>query len=166
LQFPGAGDNNFLFTIKKTLKMEQSPPVPPQGSSLFEMDLDAAAQNHLNTISKWGKFIAITVLIIIALGLLGLATQYERIMERVKDFIALDDRLTGILIAIVLVFAGLAVTSLIYLLRACILIRQGLVTQNTDRIGDGFKAFKVVFIISIIFSSLAILSAIFSMINS
>jgi len=145
---------------------EQQPPVLPQGTSLFEMDIDAAGQNHLNSISKWGKFIAITLLVIVALGVIGLAAQYQQFINRIGDLMAFDKSAAGIILAIVIVFIGIILVFLFFLLRACTLIKQGLVTQNSDRIADGFKAMKVVFTLGIIFSSLSILSTIFTLFNS
>ncbi len=150
--------------------MDQTPPVPPpppgQGTSLFDMDIDAVGQNHLNTISKWGKFISITLLIIILLCILLMATQYQALMDRVGDLMSIDRQAVGIVLAIVLVVIGLVLALLFFLLRACSLIKQGLITQSSDRIADGFRAMKVVFTIGIIFSALSILSTIITLVNS
>jgi hypothetical protein len=59
----------------------------------------------------------------------------------------------------------LCITWLIYLLRACTLIKQGLLSQNSDRIAEGFKALKTVFSIGIIFSVLSILTTLLAMVN-
>ncbi len=147
--------------------MEQQPPAPPPPeNSLFEMELDAGAQNRLNTISKWGKFIAITGLILVIVVVIALASQYEAVINKVGELMALDNKTVSIILVILAVIGGLCLIALYFLLRACILIRQGLLAQNIDRIAEGFKAMKVVFTISIIFSSLTILSSLFSMINS
>ena len=147
--------------------MDQTPPVPPPpGTSLFEMDIDGVGQNHLNTISKWGKFIAITGLVIVAICLLGLAVSYQEIAEQIGKMFAFDNNAAGILIAILVIIGGLGVLLLISLLRACILIKRGLIAQNADHIADGFKSMKAVFTISIIFSALNILGVIFNLINS
>jgi len=147
--------------------MDQTPPVPPPpGTSLFEMDIDPIGQNHLNTISKWGKFISVTLLIIVALGVVGLATQYDQIIARIGDLMAFDNKAAGILLAIVIIFIGLVLVLLFFMLRACTLIKQGLIAQNSDRIADGFKALKVVFTIGIIFSALTIISTIYTLVIS
>lgn len=145
--------------------MEPNQPVPSPGTSLFEMDIDAIGQNHLNNISKWGKFISITALIIVFFVIIALATQYSRIAESIAQLFAFDNNVAGIVLAVVLVIGGLALLSLFFLLRACILIKQGLVAQNSDQIADGFKALKNVFTISIIFSALGLLGVIFSYAN-
>jgi hypothetical protein len=146
--------------------MEQMPPVPPQGTSLFEMDIDATGQNHLKNISGWGKFIAITALVIIGLAILGLATRYQEISEQIGKLFAFDNSAASLLIVILVVILGLAVLLFVFLLRGCVLIRQGLVSQNSDRIGDGFRALKSAFTIGIIFSALNILGVILSLFNA
>ncbi|HLG38295.1 MAG TPA: hypothetical protein VI461_01465 [Chitinophagaceae bacterium] len=145
--------------------MNQQPPPPPQGASLFEMDMDAEAQNHLKNISRWGKFIGITLLILVALSLFGLASSYEQIIDRVRNLMDFNDKAAGILIGVLAFIGVLCIIWLIYLLRACSLIKQGLISQNSDRIAEGFKYMKTIFVISIIFSALSILSTLFSMLN-
>ena len=143
--------------------MDQTPPVPPPPeTSLFEMDLDNLGQNHLNTISKWGKFISITLLIIVAIVVLLLATQYDRIIAWFSNLMALDNKAAGILIGAMVVFMGTALVVLFFLLRGCSQIKQGLLARNSDRIADGFKSLKVVFTIGIIISALTILSTLYS----
>ena len=147
--------------------MDQTPPVPPPpGTSLFETDLDAVGQNHLNTISKWGKFISVTLLILIGLFILLMAIQYQKIIDRIGELMAFDNKTAGILLAVIIIFIGLVLVVLFFLLRACSLIKQGLVAQNSDRIADGFRALKVVFTIGIIVSCLTILSTIYTLITS
>ena len=147
--------------------MDQTPPIPPPpDASLFEMDIDAVGQNHLNSVTKWGKFISVTLLIIVALGVLGLATQYQKIIDQIGSLMAFDNKAAGILLAIVIIFIGVILVLLFFLLRACSLIRQGIVSQNSDRIAEGFKALKVVFTLGIIFSSLSILSTIYTLVTN
>ena len=145
--------------------MEQTPPVPPQGTSLFEMEIDAVGQNHLKNVSGWGKFIAITGLIIVAICALGLAVSYKEISAEIGKLLAVDNNAAGIVVAVIAIIGLLAIVLLISLLRACVLIKQGLVSQNGDRIGEGFKSLKTVFTISIIFSVLNILGVIITLIN-
>ena len=65
--------------------MEPNAAVPSPGTSLFEMDIDEIGQGHLNTIAKWGKFVAITLLIIIGLSILLLATQYNKVANNIAE---------------------------------------------------------------------------------
>ena len=145
--------------------MDQTPPIPPPPeTSLFEMDIDQFGQNHLNTISKWGKFLAITFLIILIVGILMLATQYNLIIDGAAKMMKMDNQAGSLVIIAIVVGMALVFSVLFFLLRGCTLIKQGLLSQNSDRIADGFKALKVVFTISVVASILAILSSLYSII--
>lgn len=141
--------------------MEQNQP-----TSLFEMQADGATHTHLGSISKWGKFIAITWLVFAGLFLLAAASKGQEILDQLKTILAFDNKLAGVLIAVLVVVGLLCLLWLFFLLRACILIRQALTTNDSDQLANGFRAFKNFFIISIIFSILSILTSITSMINS
>jgi hypothetical protein len=143
--------------------MEPNASVPSPGTSLFEMDIDEIGQSHLNNISKWGKFVAVTLLIITGLGSLLLATQFNKVAANIAELFSFDYNQAGIVLAVCFIFAALALLCLVLLLRACILIKRGIIAKDIDRIAEGFKALKGVFTISIIFSSLSILGAITSL---
>lgn len=145
--------------------MEQTPPVPPQGTSLFEMEIDAVGQSHLKNISGWGKFIAITGLIIVALAALGLASKYEELSAKIASLFSFDSNEASILMVVLAVFGCMLIILFIFLLRAGVLIKQGLVSQNSDRIADGFKSLKIVFTISIIWSALTLLGTLLTLFN-
>ena len=147
--------------------MDQTPPVPPPpGTSLFEMDIDPIGQNHLNTISKWGKFISVTSLILLGLVIALMAFNYQEISNRIGELFAFDTQTAGILLAVIIIFMGLILVVLFFLLRGCSLIKQGLIAQNNDRIADGFRALKVVFTIGLVISCLTLVSAIYTLIIS
>ena len=147
--------------------MDQTPPVPPPpGTSLFEMDIDPIGQNHLNTISKWGKFISVTSLILLGLVIALMAFNYQEISNRIGELFAFDTQTAGILLAVIIIFMGLILVVLFFMLRGCALIKQGLIAQNNDRIADGFRALKVVFTIGLVISCLTIVSAIYTLIIS
>jgi hypothetical protein len=145
--------------------MDQQPPAPPPAPSLFEMDFDAASQHYINSISKWGKFIGITLLAIILLCVVSLAASYREVLEQFSQLMAVNDTAVSTALVIFGVILLLAIVWLVYLLRACAMLKQGLVMQNSDRIAEGFKSLRTVFTIGIVFSVLSILSTIISMIN-
>lgn len=137
-----------------------------QPPSLFEMQADNTTQSHLGSISKWGKFISITGIVFVALLLLVIAATGQQVIDYISAVMSLDDKLAGILIAILVIIGGLFLAWLFYLLRACILIKQGLVSRDSERLADGFKALKIFFIISMVFSILFILGTVSSVVIS
>lgn len=139
---------------------------PNQDSSLFEMDIDSVAQQRLNTISKWTKFIGITVLVALILIVVAMASLFNDLIGQISALLALHNQAMSIIIAALAVVGALCLIWIIYLLRASSFIKQGLVTQNSDRISEGFKSYKVVFVISIIFSVFGILFTLLSFFNA
>ena len=137
-----------------------------QPPSLFEMQADSTTQGHLGSISKWGKFISITGIASVALLLLVIAATGQQVIDYISAVMSLDDKLAGILIALLVIIGGLFLAWLFFLLRACILIKQGLVSRDSERLADGFKALKIFFIISMVFSILFILGTVSSVVIS
>jgi hypothetical protein len=151
----------YLITQTKLFFMEQDQP-----TSLFEMQADSLTQSRLNSISKWGKFISISVLIMVTLCTLVFFVARDEIMAAVTKVIDLDNSLAGALIAIVALFAALFVAWFFFLLRASTLIKQGLLANNSDKLAEGFKAMRIFFGLSIVISILSILGTLSGMINS
>ncbi len=136
---------------------------PNQSSSLFEMQADGLAQSRLNSISKWSKFIAIVVLIMVIITAIFLFVAKDQIIEAFSSMVALDNRATGVLIGIIVVVMGLVIIWLVALFRAATFIKQGLLSKNSDRLAEGFKAMRIFFAISVVFSVLSILGTLTSM---
>ena len=141
--------------------MEQDQP-----SSLFEMDMDYTAQANLLSISKWTRFISITGLVVGVLLLLLLATAGSRIIEQISAFTAFGEgNFAGVLIAAIIIVFAFAGTWLYFLFKASSLIKRGLQNRNTDILAQGFKAMRIYFVFSMIFSILSILGTLTSMLN-
>jgi hypothetical protein len=150
-----------------------------QGSSLslFDVEIDTYAQNHLNTISKWGRFISITGLIVLGLYVLLIITLGQTIIIAIRELLAGDtgmqagvrsDEVSGIiwmLVAIVIIFILLGAAWCYFLLRASTLFKKGLITRNSNDISDGFTSLKNLFIVSIIITTIFILSTLYGMVN-
>ncbi|MEI9944829.1 MAG: hypothetical protein WDN26_11475 [Chitinophagaceae bacterium] len=72
------------------MEQQHPPPPPPLGTSIFEMQMDATSQNHLDTISKWSKFIAITGFICMGLVVLLMAIGGEEMLDRISVLLAIE----------------------------------------------------------------------------
>jgi hypothetical protein len=137
-----------------------------QPDSLFDMQADGLAQNRLNTISKWSKFIAIVALVMIICTALFLFVARDQIMAAIGPLLAFDSNATGAMLGIAVAAIAFFVIWIVFLLRAAIFIKQGLLSRNSDRIADGFRSFRVFFILSTIYSVLSILGTLTTLINS
>ncbi|HEY6505459.1 MAG TPA: hypothetical protein VIZ28_15905 [Chitinophagaceae bacterium] len=141
--------------------MEQNQP-----TSLFNMQADGLMQSRLNSISKWGKFISITVLVIVILCAVAFAAVGERVFDEMVSLMGLDKSLAGALIAIFVLLMALIIAWLIFLLRASSLIKQGLLSGNSELLAEGFKALRIYFVLSLVMSLLSIIGTVTGMINS
>jgi hypothetical protein len=138
-----------------------------QPPSLFEMQMDATAQSHLLSISKWSRFISIFGFIVGLLILVALALGGQLILDAIVSFASLGQRdIAGILIGIVVVAFAFTAAWLYFLFRASSLLRRGLQSGNTHDLAEGFKAMKTFFIFSSIISLFSILSTLLGMFNN
>ena len=141
--------------------MEQDQP-----SSLFEMDMDNTAQANLLSISKWTRFISITGFVVGALLLLLIAVAGSRVIDQISALTAFGEgNFAGAIIAVVIIVFAFAGTWLYFLFKASSLIKRGLQNRNTDTLAQGFKAMRIYFVFSMIFSVLSILGTLTSMLN-
>ena len=149
-----------------------------QGSaSLFEMEIDNYAQNHINTISRWGRFIAITILIVLGLSILLMVLIGQRFVAALSDYMPGTDLGNGditsdqvksvlwVIFAVFLVYMLLLGAWCYFMLRASSLFKKGLITRNVVDISDGFASLRNMFIVSIVIAALSALSKIYSMLN-
>lgn len=145
-----------------------------QGSSLslFDVEIDTYAQNHLNTISRWGKFIAVTGFIVLGLCILLIITLGQRIILALRQLfgdLGTDSgdvsSILWVLVAVIIVYIALYAAWCYFLLRASTLFKKGLITRNSNDISEGFSALKNLFVVSIVVALLSILSTLYGMLN-
>lgn len=145
-------------------------------TSLFEMEIDTYAQNHIYTISRWGKFIAITGFIVLGIILLLMVFIGQQFIlsfsELMPGNLAEEGVNTSEMQTILwLLVAGVIIYWLLYcfwcyfLLRASTLFRKGLITKNVADITNGFSSLRSFFVISIVIAFLTTLMSIYSMLN-
>lgn len=136
-----------------------------ENTSLFGMEADALMQTRLNSISKWGKFIAVTGLIIVTLCVLAFAALGQRVFDEMVRLMGLNTGIAGVLIAMFVLLMALIIAWFVFLLRASSLIKQGLLSRNNEQLAEGFKSLRIYFVLSIVISVLSILGTISGMIN-
>src|SRR5690349_9341760 len=97
-----------------------------QGSSLFEMEVDSAMKENLNTISKWSKFISIIGFVVAGLFVLGIASAGRRIIDAMDQLMPLAGSETiWVIVVVLVILGGLCVAWLYFLLQSSNLIRKG-----------------------------------------
>lgn len=148
----------------------------PASTSLFEMEIDSYAQANLNTISRWGRFISITGLIVLGLSLLLIIMLGQRFINAFSNLmpggdLGGDDIESGVttivwgVVAILLFYFALYTAWCYFLLRASNLLKKGLVTRNVSDIAEGFSSIRNLFIVGIILATLSALTTLYTMLN-
>ena len=127
--------------------------------SIFDMNMDSNTQDHLQTISKWTRFISLTGFILGVIVLLIFAIIGASVADRFSALFSLEDTgAAGIAIVVLLLVLLLVGFWLYFLYRSSSLLKQGLQSHDAAILADGFKAMKTYFIFSFIISILTILS--------
>lgn len=137
-----------------------------QSSSLFEMQMDTQSQSHLQSISKWTRFISVTGFVVGGLMLLLIAAVGERMLDALTALTSLGQQnVAGAILAIVVIVFVLLAAWLFFLFKASSFLKKGLQSRNNNELAEGFKALKNYFTLSALMSVLSILGTLFGMIN-
>lgn len=130
-----------------------------QPASLFEMEVDSGAQTHLLAISKWSRFISIVMFCSIGLVVLGLLINAEELMDSMALLSTLGDSDTAMVVLIVMaIVLTYFIIWFFFLFKSSRLIKRGLYGKNAADLAEGFKALRISFVFSMIYSLLMILS--------
>jgi hypothetical protein len=129
-----------------------------ENPSLFDLQLDPVAQQHIAAVSQWAKIIAIIVLAIMGLGVFGVVSVGEKLSQ---EFVAADINFSegmGPILVVILILVVVIGVWLYFLLRGAQLLKTGLATGNNEVLGAGFRMLRIFFTISTVLSILSIIS--------
>jgi nitric oxide reductase large subunit len=125
--------------------------------------MDHVTQEHLQSVSKWTRFISITGFIGLGLILIILLIAGSQVAGQLSSLSGLngfDMAGAGVIIAIIVVAILIMVLWVYFLFKASNLLSNGLQSRDSAMIADGFRAMKIYFIISFVLSVLSLLSAV------
>ncbi|MFT3908214.1 MAG: hypothetical protein QM737_02215 [Ferruginibacter sp.] len=134
----------------------------------LNLQVDGEVRQHLGTAAKWSKFISIFVFVFCGIFLLIALAASTVIMSTIRKvspdtFSFLGDASVGIIIGI-LVFI-IAVMGVVYyfLYNFSVKIKLALLSEDVDALNKGLASLKTFFIITTIFSVLALLNSIYTL---
>jgi hypothetical protein len=137
---------------------------PNQEQSLFDTNMDHVTQDHLQSISKWTRFLSITGFVGLGLVLLVLLIAGTQLTSVFSRAYSLDTAgLAGVIIIVVIVCLVIAGFWIYFLFKASNLLSSGLQNRDSAMLADGFRAMKIYFIFSFVFSILGILTTLSTM---
>lgn len=136
---------------------------PNQEQSLFDSSMDHVTQEHLQSVSKWTRFISITGFVALGLVLITLlvaGSQLAGQLSTLSGFGGMD--IAGAMIAIVIIVMLIIGLWIYFLFKASNLLSSGLQNRDSAMLAEGFRSMKTYFIISFVLSVLSLLSALFT----
>lgn len=145
--------------------MEQNPE-----SSLFEMELDGTARNHLNIIGKWARFISLAGFSIVVLAssvILWIYVKTEELFHLYLNLlIASADTKSWLFTSLMILSVLLLLLWLVVLLRLSIQFRNAVKNNSVAELSDGFKSLRIFFVVTIANTVLAVIFTIYSLITN
>jgi hypothetical protein len=134
------------------------------------LQVDAEVTQHLKNSAKWGKFIAIIMFVVCALLLvLGIIKikMVNTILSRLttSSYFVLGEQDDIVLIALVVVLAGMLAASYFLLLNFSVKIKKALQTDNVTELNAGLKSLKVFFIITTAFAMIGLVKDIIDLVK-
>ncbi|MBN8782048.1 MAG: hypothetical protein ABS85_09765 [Sphingobacteriales bacterium SCN 48-20] len=133
-----------------------------ESPSLFDVQLDPVAQQHIAAIVQWSRIIAFLVL-----GMLGIAALIvvaghgAASQETIIPGLSASEG-WGMVITVVLLAVLIMGVWLYFLLRGARFLKDGLAASDSNALANGFRFMRIFFSISI---TLGVLSIIGSIIN-
>jgi len=133
---------------------------PNQEQSLFDTSMDHVTQEHLQSVSKWTRFISITAFVALGLVLIIMLVAGSQLTSQLSSLPGFGGmEMAGAMIAIVIVVLLIVGLWVYFLFKASNLLNNGLQNRDSAMLAEGFRAMKTYFIISFVLSILSLLSS-------
>jgi len=134
----------------------------------LNLQVDSEVRQHLGSSAKWTRFISITVFVFCGLFLLIALAASSVIMSTVKklspeSFNFLGDASVGIIIGIIIFAVAIMVIVYYFLFNFSAKIKLALLSEDIDALNKGLASLKTFFIITTVFSILALLNSIYTL---
>lgn len=143
--------------------MDQTPKQDLLNESL---SVSSSVSSNLLSAAKWGRFVAITVLIFMTIMLVFLSFAGAQVTEALSKLIpGIPDGAVSIAFVIIAVFMLLAGLLLFVMLRAYNNIKSGIEMRNMEAFTNGWRYLKIYFTVYGVLTLLSILTIIQTLIS-
>lgn len=132
-------------------------------SSLFDVQLDPVAQQHIAAIIQWSRIVAFLILALLGIMVLALmATSNKDITS--GSFIpgmSAGESWSALILSSIVMVVIIGIW-MFFLIRGAKLLRDGLATNDSTALASGFRFLRIFFTFSVV---LGVLSTISSLLN-
>ena len=131
---------------------------------LFKMEIDMISEDNLRAVAKWGKFVAVSGFVIMALVLLLVLIGGQKMLGELWQVMEGPDDMKWLVISILVLAVAVYGTWFFFLLQSSSLLNKALRTKSSTDLAAGFNAVRNFFILSIVISCTSIAGTLLNMI--
>jgi len=120
-----------------------------ENQSILELQVDQTASKNLSDATRWAKFLSVTGFVCMALMVIffiAMQSQIINLLSQVVPGFTDLGNLGGVLIAIIIIAAGIVCLLMYFLFKGSILIKKGMETKSQETFNNGLASLKAYFI--------------------
>ena len=129
--------------------------------SILELQVDQTASKNLSDVTRWAKFLSVTGFVCMGLMVICFIAMQSQITsllsQLVPEFTDLGN-LGGVLIAVIVIVAGIVCLLMYFLFKGSILIKKGIETKSQEIFNNGLASLKAYFIMYGILAIIGLIS--------
>jgi hypothetical protein len=129
--------------------------------SILELQVDQTASKNLSDVTRWAKFLSVTGFVCMGLMVIcfiAMQSQVTSLLSQlVPEFTDLGN-LGGVLIAVIVIVAGIVCLLMYFLFKGSILIKKGIETKSQEIFNNGLASLKAYFIMYGILAIIGLIS--------
>ena len=131
-----------------------------ENQSILELQVDQTASKNLSDATRWAKFLSITGFACMGLMVIFFIAMQSQITSALSQVIPGFSNIDsfGILMAVIIIVAGIVGLSMYFLFRGSILVKKGIETKSQEIFNNGLASLKTYFIIYGIIAIIGLIS--------
>ena len=131
-----------------------------ENQSILELQVDQTASKNLSDATRWAKFLSITGFACMGLMVIFFIAMQSQITSALSQVIPGFSNIDsfGILMAVIIIVAGIVGLSMYFLFRGSVLIKKGIETKSQEIFNNGLASLKTYFIIYGIIAIIGLIS--------
>jgi hypothetical protein len=132
-----------------------------ENQSILELQVDQTASKNLSDATRWAKFLSVTGFVCMGLMVIFFIAMQSQIIsllsQVVPGFTDLGN-LKGVLIAAIIIGAGIVCLLMYFLFKGSVLIKKGIETKSQEIFNNGLASLKAYFIMYGILAIIGLIS--------
>jgi hypothetical protein len=136
-----------------------------ENQSILELQVDQTASKNLSDAMRWAKFLSVTGFVCMGLMVvffIAMQSQITSVLLQLIPGFTDFGSVGGVLIAVVIIVAGIVCLLMYFLFRGSTLIKKGIETKSQEIFNNGLASLKTYFIMYGILAIIGLISTLVS----